>query len=272
MCPVHNINHPCTQKNGLVQLVADRNKSFIFRLKPGEIFQSHHGVIHHEALIDIPWGSQVKTHLGKVFIILQPALDDLLRAIPRTTQIIYPKDIGYIIVTMGIGPGSNVIEAGTGSGALTIALAYVIGDTGKLISYDKEEKNILTAKKNLVSFGLENYVTLKNQDIANGFDETNFQAVFLDLPNPEDYCSQIRKALIPGGYFGCILPTANQVSALITSLKRYNFSFIEVSELLHRYYKTTATRFRPEDKMVSHTGYLVFARKTTKHGEKIESS
>jgi tRNA (adenine57-N1/adenine58-N1)-methyltransferase len=263
-------NQPHTKKGDLVQLVTDRDNSFIIKLESGKVFQSHHGLIHHDNLIDLLWGSRVKTHLGKIFIILQPALDDLIRSIPRATQIIYPKDIGYIIVTMGIGPGSKMIEVGTGSGALTTALAYIVGDKGRVISYDKEEKNIQIAKNNLSLFGLENNVTFKIRDIADGFDETNVQAVFLDVPNPEDYCLQIREPLIPGGYFGCILPTVNQVSKLITSLKKHNFSFIEASEILHRYYKTTATRFRPEDKMVSHTGYLVFARKIAKQGETIE--
>jgi len=261
--------HTKTRKGDLVQLITGRDNSFIIKLERGKVFQSHHGVIQHDDLINLHWGSRIKTHLGKVFIVFQPALDDLIRAIPRTTQIIYPKDIGYIIVTMGIGPGSIILEAGTGSGALTTALAYVVGDNGKVISYEKEKKNIQNAQKNLTIFGLEKIVTFKNRDIADGFDETDIQAIFVDLPNPEDYCTQIRKALIPGGYFGCILPTTNQVSRLVTSLKKHNFSFIEASEILHRYYQTTATRFRPKDKMVSHTGYLVFARKTTKLSETV---
>jgi tRNA (adenine57-N1/adenine58-N1)-methyltransferase len=259
-------NQSHTQTGDLVQLVTDRNKSFIIRLEPGKVFQSHHGLIHHDALIKLLWGSRVKSHLGKVFVVLQPALDDLIRSIPRKTQIMYPKDIGYIIVTMGIGPGAKIIEAGTGSGAFTTALAFVVGDKGKVISYDKEEKHTQIAINNLALFGLENRVTFKTRDIVDGFDETNVQAVFLDLPNPQDYALQIRDALTPGGFFGCILPTANQVSDLITTLKKYNFSFIEISEILHRYYKTIATRFRPVDKMVSHTGYLVFSRKIEKHG------
>ena len=98
-------------------------------------------------------------------------------------------------------------------------------------------------------------------NIAEGFDETEAQSLFLDLPNPENYIPQSREALLNGGCFGSILPTTNQVSNLITALKKHNFGFIEISEILHRYYKTTATRFRPTDRMVAHTGYLIFARK-----------
>lgn len=250
-----------TKYGDLVQLVTDRDNSFLIRLEEEKVFQSHHGMIPHENLTHILWGSRIQSHLGKVFIVLQPALDDLIRALPRKTQILYPKDIGYIIVTMGIGPGIKIIEAGTGSGGLTTALAFVVGTEGKVISYDIEEKNINLARENLKLFGLENRVTFKIRDIQKGFDEVNYHAVFLDLENPEEYIATIRNSLIPGGYFGCFLPTTNQVSNLITALKKENFSFIEVSEILHRYYKTSATRLRPADKMVGHTGYLVFARK-----------
>jgi tRNA (adenine57-N1/adenine58-N1)-methyltransferase len=92
-------------------------------------------------------------------------------------------------------------------------------------------------------------------------DEKDLHAVFLDLPDPENYIGVVRDALIPGGYLGCFLPTTNQVSTLITTLKQHNFEYIEVSEMLHRYYKATATRLRPVDKMVAHTGFMVFTRK-----------
>jgi tRNA (adenine57-N1/adenine58-N1)-methyltransferase len=250
-----------TKIGDLVQLVTDRDKSFIIRLEAGKVFQSHHGLIQHDDLNDILWGSRIQTHLGKVFIVLQPALDDLIRALPRKTQILYPKDIGYIIVTMGIGPGTKIIEAGTGSGGLTTALAYAVGDEGTVVSYDMEEKNTEIAQENLSLFGLEKRVAFKIRDIKTGLDESNFHAAFFDLPNPDEYVDVIRSALIPGGYLGCFLPTTNQVTQLITALKKRNFSFIEVSEILHRYYKTSATRLRPVDKMIGHTGYLIFARK-----------
>jgi tRNA (adenine57-N1/adenine58-N1)-methyltransferase len=98
------------------------------------------------------------------------------------------------------------------------------------------------------------------RDIAEGFDERNVDAVFLDLPNPQDYILQAKEALKPGGYFGSILPTTNQVSTLLIALRRSNFAFIEVCEILLRYYKAVADRLRPTDRMIAHTGYLIFAR------------
>lgn len=249
------------QAGDLVQLITGRDRSFIFRIIPGERFQSHLGIIQHDDLIGQTWGSRVKSHLGKVFALLQPALDDLLRDIPRQTQIMYPKDIGYLLVTMGIGPGTRVVEAGTGSGALTTAFAYLVGDGGHVYSYDKNPSFQQTAQENLAKFGLDHRVSFKQRHLEEGFDEQDADAVFLDLVDPENYILTARKALLPGGHLGCFLPTTNQVSLLITALKQHNFEYVEVSEMLHRYYKASATRLRPADKMVGHTGFLIFSRK-----------
>ncbi|HKJ27240.1 MAG TPA: tRNA (adenine-N1)-methyltransferase, partial [Anaerolineales bacterium] len=240
---------------------------FIFSLEPGNTFQSHLGIIRHDDMIGVPWGSRVQTHLGKVFAILQPQLDDLLRDIPRQTQIMYPKDIGYILVTMGIGPGYRVLEAGTGSGAFTTALAYMVGDEGHVTTYEKRKNFSEAAQKTLASYRLDHRVSFKHGDIGEGVDEVNLHAVFLDLPEPEKYIAIVRDTLIPGGYLGCFLPTTNQVSTLITTLKQNNFDYIEVSEMLHRYYKPTATRLRPVDQMVAHTGFMIFTRKLASFSE-----
>jgi tRNA (adenine57-N1/adenine58-N1)-methyltransferase len=108
--------------------------------------------------------------------------------------------------------------------------------------------------------GLADRVDFKLRDIVEGFDERNVDAVFLDLPNPQDYILQAKEALKPGGYLGSILPTTNQVSTLLIALRRSNFAFIEVCEILMRYYKAVADRLRPTDRMIAHTGYLIFAR------------
>jgi tRNA (adenine57-N1/adenine58-N1)-methyltransferase len=261
MSTILQSSSPTCQSGDLVQLLTERDRSFIFRLQPGERFQSHLGIVPHDELIGQTWGSRVKSHLGKVFALMHPTLDDLLRDIPRQTQIMYPKDIGYLLVTLGIGPGSRVIEAGTGSGALTTALAYMVGDEGQVFSYDRNQAFSQTAQDNLEKYGLDHRVMFKIRSLEEGFDEHNVHAAFLDLPDPENYIGQVRKALIPGGQLGCLLPTTNQVSVLITALKQHNFEYTEVSEILHRYYKASATRLRPADKMVAHTGFLIFSRK-----------
>lgn len=245
----------------LAQLVGLTHKHFIFILQGGGDFQSHRGVIKHDDLIGKPWGTQVFSHLGAPFFLLQPSLADLLTNLPRTTQIMYPKDIGFILVTMGVGPGQKVMEAGTGSGSMTTALAYAVGNEGRVVSYEVKEDAQNLARKNLNRFGLASRVDFKLRDIVGGFDETDADSFFLDVPNPYDYAAQVRAALKPGGYLCCLIPTFNQVEKVLQALRQNHFAFIEVCEILLRYYKPEPTRLRPTDRMVAHTGFLVFARK-----------
>jgi tRNA (adenine57-N1/adenine58-N1)-methyltransferase len=250
-----------TQAGDLVQLVGLRHKNFIFPLIPGGEFQTHRGVLKHDDLIGLEWGTQVFSHMGAPFFLLQPALADLLLDLKRNTQILYPKDIGFILVSMGIGPGQKVIEAGTGSGSMTIALAYAVGEEGSVISYEQREEMQNLARKNLKRTGLASRVDFKLRDIKDGFDETDADAFFLDVPNPYDYISQVRAALKPGGYFCGIVPTFNQTELLLRALRRNRFAFLEMCEVLLRYYKPEPARLRPADRMVAHTGFLIFGRR-----------
>ena len=250
-----------TKVGDLVLLVGLRHKHFIFPLLEDGKFETHRGILYHNDLIGLSWGSQVFSHIGSPFFLLQPSLADLLLNIKRNTQILYPKDIGFIFVTMGIGPGTKVIEAGTGSGSMTMALAYTVGDEGQVVSYEQREQMQNLAQKNLRRTGLASRVDFKLRDIAQGFDETDADAIFLDVPNPYDYIAQVRTALKPGGFFCGLLPTVNQVELLLRALRQNKFAFIEVCEVLLRYYKPEPTRLRPTDRMVAHTGYLIFGRK-----------
>jgi len=245
----------------IAQLVGLRHKNFIITLKEGARLETHRGILQHDELIGKPWGTQVFSHIGSPFFLLQPSLADLLNDLPRSTQILYPKDIGFILVTMGIGPGKKVIEAGTGSGSMTIALAYNVSMDGHVISYEVRPDTQNLAKKNLEHVGLASRVDFKLRDIAEGLDETDADAFFLDVPNPYDYISQVRASLKPGGFFCSLIPTVNQVELLLTALRRGQFAFIEVCEVLVRYYKPEPARLRPTDRMVAHTGFLIFARK-----------
>ena len=255
-----NLHGTHVEDGDLVQLVGLRHKSFIIRVAAGGKMESHRGVIKHDDLIGKPWGTKVSSHLGNPFFILQPALGDLLKEMPRTTQIMYPKEIGFILVNMGIGEGQLVVEAGTGSGALTTALAFAVGKTGRVVSYEVRPEMQALAMKNLTRLGLIDRVEFKLRDISEGFDETGVDALFLDVQNPYDFIAQVKTALKFGGFFGAILPTANQVTKLVLALRQNNFAFIDICELLLRYYKAEPERFRPVDRMIAHTGYLLFAR------------
>jgi tRNA (adenine57-N1/adenine58-N1)-methyltransferase len=248
------------QEGDLAELVGLRHKHFIIKLTAGAEFQTHRGVIQHNDLIGKPWGSQFFSHLGSPFFLLQPSLGDLIRGTKRTTQIMFPKEIGFILVNMGIGPGQHVLEAGTGSGSLTTALAYAVGNEGKVTSYEVRPEMQALARKNLERIGLAERVDFRIGDIADGFEETGVDALFLDVQNPYDYIPQVRAALKPGGFFGSIQPTTNQVSRLLQALRFEKFAFIEVLEIMLRFYKAEPDRLRPTDRMVAHTGYLIFAR------------
>ncbi len=256
-----NLNTTHAQPGDLALLVGLRHKHFIFPLIPGGMFHTHRGILNHDELIGKPWGSQIFSHQGSPFFMLQPSLSNLLIDLKRSTQIMYPKDIGFILITMGIGPGQRVLEAGTGSGSMTIALAYAVGPQGRVISYEIRPEFQKLAQKNLTRLGLEARVDFKLGDIAEGFTETDVDAMFLDVANPWDYIKQVRTALKPGGFFCGLVPTFNQIENLLYALRRERFAFIEVCEILLRYYKPEPVRLRPTDRMVAHTGFLTFARR-----------
>ncbi len=244
----------------LAQLLSTTHRFFLLRLTPGEALHTHKGVVLHDDLIGRPWGAQVYSHLGAPFYLLRPSLADLLKETRRNTQIMFPKDIGFVLVSLSIGPGQTVLEAGTGSGALTTALAFAVGAEGRVVSYERRPEMQRLARRNLRRVGLEDRVTFKLRDIAAGFDEREVDALFLDVPNPEDYIPQAREALKTGGFFGSLVPTTNQVSRLVAALQAHHFAFIDICEVLLRYYKAVPERLRPTDRMVAHTGYLIFAR------------
>lgn len=251
-----------TRAGDVVLLVNEKDrKRFIRTLEPGQTLQTHRGVLVHDDLIGKPLGVLVHTHLGFPFYLLAPTTDELIRDARRESQIIFPKDSGYIIMKLGIKPGSHVVEAGTGSGGLCLALATAVGDSGHVFSYDVREKMQRIAHGNLVRAQLEHRVTLRLKDAADGFEETDVDAVFLDMLTPWDVLSQVRSALKGSGMLGCLVPTANQLVNMIDALETHpGYGFIEAEELILRAYKTVPARVRPADRIIGHTGYLIFGR------------
>lgn len=250
----------CAREGDLALLIGPDRKRRLIRLEAGKVLQTHKGALPHDDLIGRPWGSRVTTHLGHTYLLLFPSLNERILHLRRISQIVYPKEAGYILLKMNIGPGSRVIEAGTGSGALTMVLAHAVRPNGRVYSYEVRPDMQRLARRNLRGAGLEDVVEFKLRDIAEGFDEVGVDALFLDLPNPWSYLTQAHMALANGGFLGAILPTANQVSRLLTALERTGFGYTEVEEILLRPYKPVAERLRPTDQMVAHTGFLIFAR------------
>jgi tRNA (adenine57-N1/adenine58-N1)-methyltransferase len=265
--PHYNRRMVNAASNDLVQIIDYEGRFFFLRLTPGQRFETHRGILKHDDLIGMPYGSKVLTHLGRPFYLFTPPIHDLVNDAKRQSQILFPKDIGLILMKLNVAPGSTVLEAGTGSGGLTLALANAVGPTGQVISYDVREDMQKVARRNLELAGFEDRVTFKLRDIKEGFDETDVEAFFLDVPNPYDYTDQVHAALRGGGHFGCLVPTVNQVSDLLIALQRSWFMLPEVLELMLRNYKTVPARLRPVDRMVAHTGFLIFARPVIRSAE-----
>jgi len=244
----------------LVQLVSPKGKRYLTTVDPERDFHTHDGRLSLEELCQKDFGETVSTHLGREYTIFKPTLYDLLKKIERRTQIIYPKDIGYILIKLGIRPGSTVLEAGSGSGSLTMALAWYVGTEGRVHSFEKRAEFYELCAKNLTRIGLSGQVVQYCQDIEGGFGITDMDAAFIDVRTPWDYLDQLAEAVRNGSPVGFLLPTTNQVSALLNGLGSAPFSDVEVLEILVRHYKPVSDRLRPDDRMVAHTGYLVFAR------------
>jgi tRNA (adenine57-N1/adenine58-N1)-methyltransferase len=245
-----------------VLLVGKDRKRYMLRLQPGQVFYMRSGSIRHDDLIGTPAGREVQTHLGYPLLALQPSTADLIQHIKRTTQIMFPKDIAHVLLRLDVYAGRRVIEAGTGSGGLTLALARAVMPAGRVYSYESNPDAQRLARANLEQLGLLPYVELRARDIIEGFDETDVDALFLDVRQPWAYLKQAAAALKAGGFFGAILPTANQVSELLAALQEQGeFAFMEVEELILRPYKAVPARLRPADRMIAHTGFLIFARR-----------
>jgi tRNA (adenine57-N1/adenine58-N1)-methyltransferase catalytic subunit len=253
------------EEGDLVLLIGQDRKEFIVRLAAGGQLQTHRGVVHFDDLLGKPLGREIRSHMGYPFVALEPSTFDLVKQLKRTTQIIYPKDIGYVLLKLNVMPGSRVIEAGTGSGGLTLALARALGPEGRLYSYEVRPDILRLARKNVEALGLAGAIEFKLRDIDEGFDERDVDALFLDVRRPWIYLGKVTQALKDGGFFGAILPTTNQVAELVRGLEAQEaFGHIEVEEILVRPYKAVPGRLRPMDRMVAHTGYLIFARKVSR--------
>lgn len=261
------------QAGDTILLVSEKDrKCFIRMLEPGKRLETHRGWLAHDDLIGQPLGAQVFTQLGFPYYLLLPTTDELIRFLHRESQIIFPKDAGYIIMKLGIHPGATVIEAGTGSGGLCLALATIVGDEGRVYSYDVRPAMQEIARRNLERAGLAHRVIFRLQDALEGFSERDADAVFLDMLTPHLAVDQAREALRGSGVLGCIVPTVNQLVQVADCLHAHRgYGFVEADELLLRSYKTLPVRVRPDDRMVGHTGFLVFARAVIRPSGHIES-
>ncbi len=235
-------------------------RTFLRRVE-GEAFHTKEGVIRWSDVVGRPYGSRLATHTGKAFYVLEPTVLDYAYHLRRRTQILYPKDLAYIAARLDLVPGRVLLECGTGSGSSAIFFAARVRPDGKVISYEARPEFQELARENLRRAGLLDWVDLRLGRAEEGFDVEEADAVFLDLPEPWVALPAARAALKDGGPLACLLPTFGQVERMLAALREHRFFALELEELLLRPYRPYPGRVRPADRMVAHTGYLIFARK-----------
>jgi tRNA (adenine57-N1/adenine58-N1)-methyltransferase len=247
-----------------VILYLDLRRTYMVKVEAEKTFHTHKGYIKLDELIGKEFSTTLQSSLGIEFTALKPALTDYIMKSSRKTQITYPKDAALIVMFSGISAGSHVVEAGTGTGALTTALAHYVKPEGKVYSYEIREEFQKAAEKNLRRAGLQEFVELKSKDVTTGIDERDVDAVVLDLATPWLVVPHAYEALKASGIIVSFSPTIDQVVRTTEALKEHSFICVETVECLMRGMQVERGKTRPQTLMTGHTGYITHARKALK--------
>jgi tRNA (adenine57-N1/adenine58-N1)-methyltransferase len=247
-----------------VLLIDSRGRRFLVRLQVGGMFHFHGGAVPHDLILGSEEGTVVHSTTGAGLVCLRPTLADFVLKMPRGAQVVYPKDVGAILVEADIAPGTSVLEAGTGSGALTIALCRATGPEGRVVSYEARADFHQHAGANLETYfaKLPEWLDLRLGDVREvaSTGET-FDRVVLDLPEPWAVLEEIGQAVRAGAILCTYLPTTNQVQEAVLALEAAGFSEPHTIEVLVRSWHVTKRSVRPDHRMVAHTGFITVARK-----------
>lgn len=219
------------------------------------------GSVHTAQLRELGSGSVFSMGGCRYYVFRCSMHDYVLEGLDRPTQIVYPKDAGYILLQLDVFPGKRVGEVGAGSGALTAVFSRAVGSEGRVYAYEREERLLKIIRKNIARASVVDNVTLHHRDAEDGIEERDLDAFFVDIKHPLAVLDQVYGALAPGGFLCVFCPTTNQVSLLMKKLAERPFLVTEVSETYFRKYKLNPDRLRPLDRMIAHTGYLLFAVK-----------
>nr|WP_249419877.1 tRNA (adenine-N1)-methyltransferase [Rhabdothermincola salaria] len=243
-----------------VLLIDHKKRRYLVTLKAGGEFHSHAGFVPHDAVIGVEEGSTVRSTRHLPYLAIRPTLSDFVLKMPRGAQVIYPKDLGPILMLADLFPGARVLESGIGSGALSMAMLRAGAD---IVGYELREDFAARAQENVASFlgdeAMSRY-RVELRDCYDGIDETDLDRVVLDLPEPWRIVPHAEKALHSGGILLAYTPSIVQVMQLREALEASAFEMAETVEVLNRTWHVEGQAVRPDHRMVAHTGFLTHAR------------
>lgn len=243
-----------------VLLLDSKARRYLVTLAAGGQFHSHAGFISHEQVIGQPEGVTVRTASGARYTAVRPTLSDFVLKMPRGAQVIYPKDLGPILMLADVFPGARVLEAGVGSGALSMTLLRA---GAEVVGYELREDFARRAQENVGSFlgdDASQRYRVEMRDVYDGIEENDLDRIVLDLPEPWRVVKHASQALHVGGILVSYVPSIIQVSQLREALAESAFAMAETLEVLHRSWHVEGTAVRPDHRMVAHTGFLTAAR------------
>jgi tRNA (adenine57-N1/adenine58-N1)-methyltransferase catalytic subunit len=241
-----------------VLLIDAKERRYLITLEAGRSFHTHAGIVEHDRLIGLPEGASVVGSTGRTFLVVRPTLADVVLKMPRGAQVIYPKDLGAILLAADIAPGQRVLEAGVGSGALSLA---TLRAGASVVGYELREDFAARAQANVAAqLGSDTPYRVEVRDIYEGIDERDLDRVLLDLPEPWRVLEHLPGALRTGGILVSYLPTINQTATLREWLASGPFALCETVEILRRTWHIEERSVRPDHRMVAHTGFLTTAR------------
>lgn len=243
-----------------VLLIDTKKRRYLLTLTEGKEFHSHSGIVSHDAIIGSPEGTAFRSTHGMTYTAIRPTLADFILKMPRGAQVIYPKDIGPILMLADIHPGVRVLESGIGSGALSMGMLRA---GASIVGYELREDFAARATKNVATFlgeeVLERY-RVEIRDVYEGIDETDLDRIVLDLPEPWHVVKHAERALSPGGILLAYTPQITQAAQLRETLAGSAFAMAETTEVLQRGWYIEGQSVRPDHRMVAHTGFLTVAR------------
>lgn len=251
------------KQNSFVLFYYNKSKKWLVKISRNDQLHTHIGMIKHKEAIGKEFGSRIITNKQKYVYLLEPTLYDFIQKITHGTQIVYPKDIGYIVTRSGLKTGQKVVEIGTGSGALTCFVAGIVSPRGHVYTFDVDETVMKIAKKNIEKTKLEKYITMKKLDIkkTRKLPIIDADLVLIDLGDPWSVVPQARKMLKGSGSLIAICPTMNQLEKLTIELTKNEFTDIECIENIQRTIDAREGKTRHSFQGIGHTTYLCYARK-----------